>query len=845
MEAALHHGAPGLPAGTAFKGAAEFGGDELGEPEIGQAHPAGAIQQHVAGLDIAVNEARRVRRLQRQQHVPGHADDGGLLQAHRAALLLPVGHEMGHGTQLLSPDLEALRQVHDEEGQPLPGDLHITHLNNLPALSEREHPPRLIHEGGDVRGDRSQVRAQDLYGDLSPEVFVPATEDDAPATGPDLFLENPWPELPGGPLPGVVASIPGRFPVVGQGLVFLELRHNHGILGGCRLSVNLQETGEARQILWKPGHRVLLDLGHLELHDYSMTLPLGDRIRHWITLFRNNLEQLEGGNGGTASLGDQTEGYFVCLSRRALGGGKLERKLKNYPDILRVAASLEAEDFWRICRSMFFTRMGDRSPNYSGYRYYNATVRGGIDKADQRARENHRKAGVGDYVPSIESRFVFYAIRQLEILSKEEKSVADYSLDAPIREGEGTTHLDRQAAPEIRQSPLPDTELREIAATAFEEGAFAGRLGVALLALEARANQVINANDPVVLEIAEVRKSRIYELRDAIYKSAFLTVAGHPALRDHGDLDKAETARDLCPLLHQVAIPWFLSEPRCSPLFGRVDQPIRDSMTPDPTSPAPEQGKAYDRWLASWRAHQETKDFENWLVENGVLDYEPETTDEEERLTMGLAEGESADGLLTELKGLFTATPAPAQGGLGKGLAGLKISGLGEASGSIAMSTAQEEAAPASPAAPRIPTPGTILAFTRPGDPLQDTRYAVVTATTTDPERRLALMGFSPLGQPATDGELATGHDDPALAVLQLWNLRWVDPETAARATELPPIAQELLAEAMAARTRLQEGNSPERTERQGAPCSSPEDPRRDYLESETRTWDAIFSAEG
>ena len=115
------HGAQ-QPAGAAVVEAAE----PHAEPEVGQVDVAPRVEQDVGGLDVAVDEAARVRGVERRGHL---GDD------RRRALGLEPAFAAQHGAQVLALDV-----AHDLE----------QHAVLLARVMDRDHV-RMVERRGDLR----------------------------------------------------------------------------------------------------------------------------------------------------------------------------------------------------------------------------------------------------------------------------------------------------------------------------------------------------------------------------------------------------------------------------------------------------------------------------------------------------------------------------------------------------------------------------------------------------------------------------------------------------------------------------------------------------------------------
>ena len=134
---------------------------QLGEPEVEDLHEAVARQHHVLGLEVAVDDAGRVR--------PGQP----------LGQLAADVQDLPDRQRLLGPNQVAQRraidELHDGEGQP--GRLADLVDGDDVGVVERRGRARLLGESAEAVRDRGEGLGQELDGDVAAEVEVPRTVD--------------------------------------------------------------------------------------------------------------------------------------------------------------------------------------------------------------------------------------------------------------------------------------------------------------------------------------------------------------------------------------------------------------------------------------------------------------------------------------------------------------------------------------------------------------------------------------------------------------------------------------------------------------------------------------------
>ncbi|GAA1404173.1 hypothetical protein GCM10009639_49860 [Kitasatospora putterlickiae] len=164
-------------------GGGERGGvPHRGDAEVGEDGGAVRAQQHVAGLDVAVLDAGRVRGAQRGEHTA--ADPGGLGDGERAA-----GDPVGEAA--------AGDQFHDQPGVGVPGgvddvvdhrDVRVLEAGERAGLAQHALA-QFVGGGGVGRGHRRVRRADLLERDLAVQHGVAGAPDQSHAPAAEAFQQ--------------------------------------------------------------------------------------------------------------------------------------------------------------------------------------------------------------------------------------------------------------------------------------------------------------------------------------------------------------------------------------------------------------------------------------------------------------------------------------------------------------------------------------------------------------------------------------------------------------------------------------------------------------------------------
>jgi hypothetical protein len=166
----------GLPVRPLALGGTEIG--ELGRPDL-------AFDQDVAGLDVAMDDARRMRRSQGQGDVTRDAGGHGDLE------LAALGKQ---ALQRLAVD-----PLHDDEGHAV-GDVEVAHAHDVGVVERGRGPGILEKPVGDVPV-AAHLRAQHLQRHRRLELRVAGGKDASHGPLAELVLEqvaaDPIPSLHG------------------------------------------------------------------------------------------------------------------------------------------------------------------------------------------------------------------------------------------------------------------------------------------------------------------------------------------------------------------------------------------------------------------------------------------------------------------------------------------------------------------------------------------------------------------------------------------------------------------------------------------------------------------------
>src|SRR5205085_3823847 len=146
----------------------------LGDAEVNDLDPVPAVvagDDNVFRLDVAVNDADRVRRFERPASL---ADDAcNALDGHRAVAF----QQLAHG--------RAFDQLHDQEGRVAGGDAVIHDVDGVRVADQAGGARLALEAFGDLRVG-GELRAQDFDGDLFADADVAGAIDVAHATGAEL-----------------------------------------------------------------------------------------------------------------------------------------------------------------------------------------------------------------------------------------------------------------------------------------------------------------------------------------------------------------------------------------------------------------------------------------------------------------------------------------------------------------------------------------------------------------------------------------------------------------------------------------------------------------------------------
>ncbi|EKX63533.1 hypothetical protein STRIP9103_00669, partial [Streptomyces ipomoeae 91-03] len=169
-----------------FAAAGEVGGGTVagvlhgGDAEVGEDDPAGAVEEDVAGLDVAVQHTDPVGGGERVHDLG--ADGGGLARVEQA----PVAQDVVHG--------RPVDEFHDDQGAAV--DLgHVVHGDDSGVPDAGGGPGLALHpqpQVGQFGHGGVRVGAQLLEGDLAVEHFVHGPPDHAHAAASEL-LDDPVP----------------------------------------------------------------------------------------------------------------------------------------------------------------------------------------------------------------------------------------------------------------------------------------------------------------------------------------------------------------------------------------------------------------------------------------------------------------------------------------------------------------------------------------------------------------------------------------------------------------------------------------------------------------------------
>src|SRR6185437_7420491 len=133
-------------------------GYQAGDAEVGQLHAAAAVEQHVFGLQIPMDDAARVRVLERLGHLEQHGYDVQVSHATKPSQVTARGKLHRQYQNILDP----LRREHLEDaGMPQAAGDVVLALERLPRRRITRSRGRK-HLQGNVDAARLIVRAPDF-----------------------------------------------------------------------------------------------------------------------------------------------------------------------------------------------------------------------------------------------------------------------------------------------------------------------------------------------------------------------------------------------------------------------------------------------------------------------------------------------------------------------------------------------------------------------------------------------------------------------------------------------------------------------------------------------------------